>query len=303
VIEDELRTMFTSRSDEVPDNPTRVAQVHGRIGGIRRRRAAATTLALVLIVAAGVLFTRLPGKPQTLPTGSPAGPYFGDSGSDNVPGYRGQQFFTFTGDAAWSATVLDTADVVVVARCDRPGDLTLRNVSSSDERRLSCRVPVGDHFEGALPVENNRDHGLLATTPSGANVTVRPGSTGSWTVGLLEPLYPAHLTEPELKSALLSGYDGRRLTLTVPGNLAETHALVLAIVCVREVRLEFMVSGRTLATVACTDEANPAPIGQVTVLVPDGALAALGLRPLEKVTVDVRSTGRQTDEWAVIAVG
>ena len=73
MIEDELRSLLSARSDEIRDNTTRVADVRSRIGDIRRRRTAAATLVLVLIVAAGVLFTRLPGKPETLPAGAPVG--------------------------------------------------------------------------------------------------------------------------------------------------------------------------------------------------------------------------------------
>ncbi|HST64721.1 MAG TPA: hypothetical protein VLM05_06000, partial [Mycobacteriales bacterium] len=71
MIED-LRTLLAAHAEELPDNPTRVSDVHARISGIRRRRTVAATLALALIVAAGVLFTRLPGKPETLPVGVPA---------------------------------------------------------------------------------------------------------------------------------------------------------------------------------------------------------------------------------------
>jgi len=305
VIENELRELLSDRAGDLPDNAGRVRDVHSRISGIRRRRTAGATLALVLVVAAGVLLTRLPGTPDALPTGAPTGPYFADDTTSHpVKGYRGGQYFAFDGDATWS--VIPSAGVVV-ARCEHAGDLRLRNVSGSGpELRLSCRVPVGDHWEGALPLDPNQVGVLLAAAPAGGNVAVRPSSLGSWTVGLLVPLYAGSIGREQVPGALLSGFDhpaGGPLTLTIPGLVREAHGFVVVVFCVRDVRLEFRVTGRLLTTVACTDEADPVNHGVVTVLVPEETVTALGLRPLQRVVVDVRSTGRQTDQWAVVDVG
>lgn len=195
----------------------------------------------------------------------------------------------------------------MVARCAHAGDLRLRNVSGSGpELRLRCRVPVGDHWEGALPLDPNQVGVLLAAAPAGGNVAVRPSSLGSWTVGLLVPNYAASIEREQVAAALFSGFDhpaGGPLTVTIPDYIRQQHEFVVVVFCVRDVRLEFRVAGRPLTTVACTDEADPVNHGVVTVQVPERTLTALGLRPLQKVTVDVRSTGRQTSEWAVFTVG
>ena len=103
MIENELRDLLTARADSVRDNPSRGREVHARVGRIRRRRVAGAALVLVVVALAGALITRLPGRPQTLPAGVPAGPYFSDDGTSRaVPGYRGSGYFTFAGDAIWS---------------------------------------------------------------------------------------------------------------------------------------------------------------------------------------------------------
>jgi hypothetical protein len=171
VIENELRDLLTERAGSVAENPARVREVHARIGGIRRRRAAGAALALVLVALAGLALTRLPGKPETLPAGVPSGPYFDEDGGPlTVPGYRGSAYFMFSGDDSWSALVpFPWLPHVIVARCQHRGDLGLGDPGVA-ERRLSCRVPVGDHFEGAL------------LSPAGGNagpseVSLRPGSS------------------------------------------------------------------------------------------------------------------------------
>lgn len=303
MIEDELRSLLASRADEVVDTPSRVAQVHRRIGGIRRRRAVGTALALVLIVAGGVLFTRLPGRPVTLPAGVPAGPYFGDDGSPApVRGYYGGRYDTVLPNAVWSS-LEPGLRTVVVARCDRPGDLTLRSQPEQRtpvEQRLRCRVPVGDHFEGALPLDPGlNDAGLFS-------VTTDAPSSGTWKAGLLVALYPDRLSPGELTRALLDGLGhpaGGSFRVANPATVPQPHGLAIQVRCVRDVRLEFRVSGRLLRTVACTDDADVVPTGPVRVVVPQRTLTALRLPPTQVVTIDVRSTGRQTDQWAVIGFG
>ena len=41
----------------------------------------------------------------------------------------------------------------------------------------------------------------------------------------------------------------------------------------------------------------------VTARVDTATIRALGLRGLQRVTIDVRSVGRQTDQWAILQVG
>lgn len=299
MIEDELRTLLASRADEVADSPTRVTQVHARIGGIRRRRAVGTALALVLIVAGGVLFIRLPGRPVTLPAGVPAGPYFGDDGRPApVRGYYGGRYETVRPNAVWSS-LEPGFRTVVVARCDRPGDLALRSQPEQRpvEQRLRCRVPVGDHFEGALPLDPGlNDAGLFGVTADGP-------SSGTWKAGLLVALYPDRLSPGELTGALLDGVGhpaGGSFSVGNPITPPPAHGLAIQVRCVRDVRLEFRVSGRLLTTVACDDDATVRPAGPVSVLVPERTLTAFGLPRTPVVTIEVRSTGRQTDQWAVV---
>ena len=164
MIEDELRDLLTARADAVVDNPDRLTEVRSRVAGIRRRRAVGGALVLAVLALAAVTVTRLPGAPATLPAGAPAGPYFDDDGTARaVPGYRGSGYFTFTGAAQWSLSVpVPQLAHVIVARCEHRGDLDLGD--GGPEQRLSCRVPVGDHYEGALVLA--RRH--------------RPGSRGTW---------------------------------------------------------------------------------------------------------------------------
>jgi hypothetical protein len=302
VIENELRSLLAERADMMQDtNPDRLRDVHARVTGIRRRRTAGAALALVVVALAGLVLTRLPGKPATLPAGAPAGPYFADDGaSTHVPGYRGSAFFTFSGDARWSvARPLPALQRVVVARCEHPGDLTLAGLAGAD-RRLSCRVPVDDHYEGALPLPGDAGAGSGAT-----DVAVRAGSGGSWTVGVLEPLFLDRITPGDVRGALLAGFGspgGGRMTVTLPGTVDTATTAVVVAVCVRDVRLELTVGGRPLARISCDDAHVSAP-GLVTAQVSAATVRTLGLRGLQRVTIDVRSVGRATDQWAIIQLG
>jgi hypothetical protein len=92
------------------------------------------------------------------------------------------------------------------------------------------------------------------------------------------------------------------MTITVPSGVDSGGPMIVVAVCVRDVRLELTVRGRPLATLACDDAQVSAP-GLVNTGIGAGAARALGLRGLQRVTIDVRSVGRQTDQWAVIQVG
>ena len=296
MIENDLRTLLAEQAGSVAENPARVRQVHARIGGIRRRRAAGAALALVLVVLAGLALIRLPGKPETLPAGAPTGPYFGEDGGPlTVPGYRGGSYFMFTGDDSWSLLVpFPHLPHVIVARCQHPGDLRL-DAAGAAQRRLSCRVPVGDHFEGAL------------LSPAGASagpseVSLRPGSGGNWSIGILQPLFPERITPANVRGSLLAGFgspSGGRVTVTLPSFLDASTPMAVMAVCVRDVRLALSIAGRTLTVLSCNDESVSGP-GLVTAQVPAETVRRLGLRGLQRVTIDVRSVGRQTDQWAIL---
>lgn len=306
MIENDLRALLADRLAGLPDNPTRVADVRSRVRRTKRRRTAGAALSLVLLALAGLGLTRLPGRPEALPTGAPAGPYFAADGTIGpVPGYAGRLPFSFREDAVWGAGApAPGLRRVVVARCSSPADLTLRNRSGGGpELTLRCRVPVSGHYEGALPIEPDLAGQLFAE--AGANVEVGPSSPGDWTVGVLDTLYPERLTAADLSGALLSGFDspaGGRIPLIVPGNVEFSRRLIIAVRCVRDVRLAFSVAGRPLAVATC-DDTQDGNVGVVVADVPDAVLGGLGIRPGQRIVMDVRSTGRQTDQWAVLDVG
>lgn len=303
MIENELRSLLAERADSVDtDHPGRIPEVRSRVAGIRRRRTVGAALALVLLAAGGLALARLPGKPVTLPAGAPAGPYFDDAGtSQTVPGYRGRGYLTFSGAATWSLAVRPfLGRVVVVARCAERGDLTLTDLTGPGSApRLSCRVRVGDHYEGALVLDAERvvgpDQGSTATT-----VHLRPGSGGAWAVGLLEPLYPDRIDPADVHGSSLDGSTsptGGRISLTVPSDSRFPHGLFVTVVCVRDVRLQLSLDGRAAGVVVC-DDAHADGDGFVTFTFGDSAVA--GLRPGQRVSLDVRPVGRQTHQWAVI---
>jgi hypothetical protein len=210
-----------------------------------------------------------------------------------VPGYRGSGYFTFSGAAQWSLSLpAPELGHVIVARCGHPGDLQLGDRGA--EQRLSCRVPVGDHYEGALVLR-------AGAGPESGEVPLRPGSGGRWSVGVLQPLFPDRITPANVPGALLDGFGspgGGRMTVTLPSTVDAGAAEVVA-VCVRDVRLELTMGGRPLVEISC-DNAHAAAPGLVTTQVPAATIRALGLRGLQRVTIDVRSVGRQTEQWAII---
>jgi hypothetical protein len=305
VIENELRTLLAERAGTVAaDHPTRVPEVRSRVDGIRRRRTAGAALALVLLAAAGLALARLPGKPVTLPAGVPAGPYFDDAGTPRtVTGYRGVSYVPFTGPATWSLPVRPFVErIVVVARCAERGDLTLADLTGpGSTSTLSCRVPVGDHYEGALLLDPGRVAGAGHDTTA-VTVRLRPGSGGGWTVGLLEPLFPDRISPGNVPGSQLDGFTspgGGRIQVTVPSDFRFSRGLFVTVVCVRDVRLQLTLDGLAAGTVVC-DDANVKQYGLVEFAIREPVVA--GLRGGQRVSLDVRSVGRRTDQWAVLSV-
>jgi hypothetical protein len=302
VIEDELRTLLSDRAAAVPDTTTRVRDVHARISGIRRHRAAGIAVALVLLALAGVALLRLPGRPETLPPAAPAGPYFSDDGeSAAVPGYGGSNYFAFTGAAGWSfATQFSGLRHVIVARCERPGDLTLRGLTDAgSEATLSCRVPVGDHYEGALPLAPDATPSRPDGGPVSTTVDLTPGSGGRWNVGVLEPLFPDRITPADVPDSLLDGFTspaGGPITVTVPGNFRYTRRVTVVAQCVRGVQLAVTVAGRRAGLVDCA-AGRPVVYGVVYGSVSDPSLVAF-----QRVRLDFRQVAGPSGQWAVVGV-
>lgn len=299
--ENSLRELLAARAATVSDNPARLREVHGRITGIRRRRTAGTALALVLLALAGALLTRLPGRPETLPAGVPAGPYFGDDGdSRTVPGYRGSGYFAFDGDAVWSYAVpVPGLPKVIVVGCENRGDLTLRGLG--DDRRISCRVPAGDHYEGALPLPLPvRPSGPLYASNASIDVHVEPGTPGRWHVGVLQPLFLDRLTANDLRG-LLSGYEPGSIDLIVPSTFQQSRTLVVTAECVRGVQLEIRISGRPAGTLDCV-ERNVVFGGLVQMKIGDPVVTQLGLRPLQHVLIEFRQVAGPPKQWGIVGV-
>ena len=298
MIENELRELLADRAGTVPDNPARTREVHARVGRIRRRRTAGAALVLVLVALAGALLVRLPGRPETLPAGVPAGPYFGDDGTSRaVPGYRGSGYFTFDGDAVWSYNApFSMLPVVIMVGCESRGDLILRGLG--DDRRISCRVPVGDHYEGALLLPA-RFVGIMSKNTATADVHVEPGTPGRWQVGVLQPLLPDRLTADDLRGEL-SGYEPGRIDMVVPSYFGQSRTLTVFAECVRGVRLEIRISGRPAGTLDCADR-NVNDDGLIEHTIRDPYVTRLGLRPMQHILVDFRQVAGPPKQWAIIS--
>ena len=133
-------------------------------------------------------------------------------------------------------------------------------------------------------------------------VGLRPGSGGAWGVGQLEPLYPDRILPANVRGSRLDGFTspgGGRVPVIVPSDFRFPRGLFVTVVCVRDVRLQLTLDGRAAGVVVC-DDAHVQEYGLVTFAVRDPVVA--GLRGGQRVSLDVRPVGRQTDQWAVIDV-
>ena len=143
-----------------------------------------------------------------------------------------------------------------MARCAERGDLTLADLTGPGSApTLSCRVPVGDHYEGALLLDRQRVVGA-ARDSTVVTVGLRPGSGGAWAVGLLEPLFPDRIRPANVRGSRLDGFTspgGGRIPVTVPSDCRLPRALFVTVVCVRDVRLELTLDGRAAGVVVCDD--------------------------------------------------
>jgi len=313
VIEDELRSLLTERAAAVPDNPARAVEVRSRIAAARRRRVAGAALGLVLVVLAGVLVTRLPSANESLPPGVPAPPWFDDVGRPTVPGHTSVRTARdFVGPqehlviAGWGAVY---SRLLIVARCQRPGTGTVRR-TDGPRFEVDCSRRVGDHFEGVTALDPGQAAALFEASRGGPEIWFGPGSAGDWVIGLLSADAPESLPpHTDRGSAPLAEGTRTRAGTTVeitvpPARVPEAGeridiAMGLVVECVAGVQLTFTVPTGVLGIATCDPLDRAMPDGKVAVSVTKDRLAALGLRPGDRVPLTIRSVRLDTDQWRV----
>jgi hypothetical protein len=306
VIDDDLRALLADRAGTVVPNARRGTEVRARIRTTRRRRTAGAALVLVLLAIAGLVLTRLPGRPDALPTGVPKGPWFSPDGTPAIPGFRvasrqggvppaqGGASGPFDGVLPLNQYSLQT---VVVARCERAGVLVLD--VQPGPYQLNCDRPVRGGFEGIVQVE-----------PGPGNVRFEPdGQPGRWDIAVLVRVGPDRLPPPPAAwfPTLREGADGRdggTDTVTIPRTVSKdgVHEVRLLAQCVYGVRLVLSVPAGRLAELTC-DEAHGMFDGTVAAPVEPDVLDRLGLRPGQRVALTVESVGRRTDQWRLAELG
>ena len=311
MIEDELRSLLTERAGALPANPGRATEVRSRITATRRRRIAGAALGLVLMAVAGLAVLRLPGTNESLPPGVPAPPWFDDLGrTRQLPGFQsavvGRPLDGPTPVMHYSAANR-FHEVLLLAWCERPGDLTVRNPTSGSTEVVRCRIPVGSHHEGALllPPERARP---LGESGSGQveNMVVEPGSAGRWYFGIVEATLPTRLTGG-VGAVLAEGPRtprGTTVPVTVPveppgPDVAPGYGFVVSAECVEGVELAVSIRGVELGTISCRRDVDPGPPG---LSVSEARLQELGIRRGDRVPLTIRSVGRDTDQWRVFPI-
>ena len=240
--------------------------MHSRVAGIRRRRAAGAALALVLLARRRAhARRRLPGQPPTLPTGRPGRavlrrrrrlPLRPRLPRQRIPHVLRRHDVESRRGAdpaahrrAWPAA-------------PSRGDLTLTGLTGPGSApTLSCRVPVGDHYEGALPLDAERIVGAGPATATVVTVGLRPGSGGALEGRPCWSRSPrTGSSRPNVRGSRLDGFDhpGRR---SDPGHRAERlrrppAGVFVTVVCVRDVRLRARPSTGAPAGVVVCDDAH-----------------------------------------------
>jgi hypothetical protein len=308
VIEDELRSLLTERAEAVPDNPTRSAEVRSRIAATRRRRVAGTALGLVLLALAGLAVLRLPGTNESLPPGVPAPPWFSDTGEVTVPGYS----FSATSreqTGPWEGRLAPPLGFrqLVVARCDRRGDITVRNLAGPS-LPVRCSHRVGDHYEGIAALDAGQAGEVLALSgidpEGGPNVSVEPARSDRWLLTVLTANAPdGDLPPPPRPSARLLADGSRTPTGTTVDVTMPRADLTLAVQCAAGVRLAFSVPTGPLGTIECDPlRPNHMSAGMVSLNVRRAQLARLGLQPGERVALTVQTSGPNSDQWRLFPI-
>ena len=301
MIEDELRSLLTERAAALPDNPRRRDEVRARITGIRRRVAGAA-LGLVLVALAGLAVLRLPATDESLPPGVPAPPWFDDLGRvGQLPGFQLQVIDRpLAGPTpVMHLTAVNTVhEVLLLAWCERPGDLTVRNPVSGSTEVVRCRIPVGDHHEGALLLPPERAELLGETGPDQVeNIVAEPGSAGRWYLSIARAIRPTRLTTG-VRDVLA---EGRETTVSVmvptepPGpDVPPDYGFSITAECVEGVELAVSTRGVELGTISCRPDSDPPGFD-----VSEARLRELGIRRGDRLPLTIRSVGRDTDQWRV----
>ena len=313
MIENELRSLLTDRAASVRDNPTRVAEVRSRVRTTRRRRGVGAALVLVVLAVAGAVLTQLPGRPDALPPADrnlPAPPYF--SGEvPRVPGYSFTTVRPISGPEDYLVIVSGSPPVrhLIVVRCPRPGSLVVRNTNGAS-MTVPCDKSVADHAEGAAMLGPGEADRLFAQSSDTSNVRFEPSGRGNWVVGVLEASAPDELpplaSEPE--RPVVNGVDhpdGKAtVTFTVPNPPANSdppYGFSISADCLQGVRLELTVPGGSLPDLVC-DAAHGQTRGGFGVEVTKVAMAGLGLRVGDRVTLTIRSVGAHRDQWRLYPI-
>jgi hypothetical protein len=306
-IENAVRTLLVDRGTAAPpDNPNRTSAVHARVRGIKRRRVAALTGGAAALATAAVLGAGLVAdlaRHDPVPVAAPVQPpYFDPSGVDPmVVGYTSivggllnapQRYFT-----VWAR---DGRPYLLVVRCPRPGTLTVAGAdlgpyTTQPTWKVPCRTKVGSHYEGAVTLTGAQGTVLLQNMPvqngsAEANLVVTPSGTGTWTFGLLVQDWPAYVPYQVGSDELLDGLtnkDGGTFTARLDAH----GGLNIQGDCIPDVVLTFTIGRTRIGTVDCSSSTPDYSIGR----------DPLG-KPGRTVTVTVRRSGLDTNQWRVLSV-
>ena len=316
VIEDELRELLTDRAASVPDNPARLAEVRSRVRTIRRRRGAGAALALVLLAVAGAVLTRLPGRPDALPPADrnvPAPPYFRRRGTAAVPGYactavRHVQRRPRT--AAWLASPPPAAAQLIVVRCPAPGSLGCAQHRPGAAGPFRATAGSRDHTRAHTLLDPARATGC-SRSPGREQRPVEPSGPGDWIVGVLDraprtscrPWRPSRSGRCSTASTTRTGRHAsrspcrrrRRIPTRRTGSSMQPRVSRRGAARAHHAR---RAPGRPWSC----DAEHGLTRGRLGVEITKAEMARRGLRVGDRVTLTIRSSGPNRDQWRLYPV-
>jgi hypothetical protein len=301
-IEDAVRTLLAERVTAGPDNPERVAAVHDRVGGIRRRRAAGLAAGLAAVAAVGVLGTgpvsrlvRTDPRPAALPA---APPFFDPTGSEPaVAGYETIAAGLLNGQPRrfWALLAPDGRPYLLVVHCAEAGTLTVTGVNGA-VRRVPCFTRVGDGYEGAVSLTGVEGTVLLqgfgqVNATVGWNLSAEPSSPGVWAFGVLAAGEPNWLPQADVEGP--SRYRGWEQPATGTFTVTPAHGQVSwTAACVDGVMLTFRTAaGALLDKAGCT--------GSIDFHFPLAEVAGPDAPADRPVRITVEKAGRDTNQWLI----